>query len=425
MSGKAGLRSITGEAGLVGSDQVRRRVCVTMIDPADRGGVYTMAAELYGLLERWGWDPSLLYLSGRQEDRLWPRSLLRRGRLWDTRQKVNRGLKGMAVGHVLAHFGSLAYFWPYPVVRRYLRPFDLHVVVGAAMTGITIAWASRPYLCWLTTLYEDELISKAELGDPWAQKVLSSATFRLYRMQERYVLRHAHLVATISEYTADRVRQVYPDVADRLVVVPVPVDVKTFCPADGPTTPGEGPSRSVIWVGRPEDPRKNTKLLLEAFQRVLKSVPDARLTIVGARSTGLSLQAYQLGLNGSIEFQPHAKGPSELAALYRRAHVLVLSSRQEGLGIVVQEAMAAGLPVVSTRCGGPEGVVRSGETGFLVPSGDADALAEAVVELLKDPAKAREMGKRARCYAVADFSREAVEALLRQAFERVLAGAVG
>jgi glycosyltransferase involved in cell wall biosynthesis len=107
---------------------------------------------------------------------------------------------------------------------------------------------------------------------------------------------------------------------------------------------------------------------------------------------------------------------ADLPDLYRAATLFVLPSRQEGLGISVAEAMASGVPVVATRCGGPESLVEDGRTGRLVANGDEAALAEAVDALLSDAPARRAMGAAARAAAEARFSRAAVEPVLDAAF---------
>lgn len=401
-----------------------RDVLVSTIDPAGRGGVYSMANELAYALRQWGREPSFLYLSASREDNLSPRALLRRGRLWGASEKANRGLDGLAVGHAAAHFPSLAYvWWPYPVVRRYVARHSAHVVLGSAFAGHTVARLHKPFWCWLTTLYEDELRAKAEMGDFESQKALKSYATSVHHRQERLVLDRAGLIAAISDHTAERVMAVYPNMSHKVTVIPVPVDTTMFHPHDvkevGVSVNG---FKRAIWVGRPEDPRKNIRMLLSAFRQVLNKVPDARLTLVGAGVDQLSSELERLEMKEVVELQPSVKTTEQLAEIYRRSSVFVLPSRQEGLGIVVHEAMASGLPVVSTRCGGPEGAVRNGETGYLVALDSPSEMAARVTTLLEDHTARRRMSERARDMAAREWSRQTVGPLFLQAFRRISPG---
>ena len=99
--------------------------------------------------------------------------------------------------------------------------------------------------------------------------------------------------------------------------------------------------------------------------------------------------------------------------------LFVLPSLQEGLGLVVLEAMSCELPVIGTPSGGPEAHVRAGQTGFVTRGFSASALADAVIQALEDLAGLRAMGKRAREIIVAESGREVVGARLRATLERV------
>ena len=86
----------------------------------------------------------------------------------------------------------------------------------------------------------------------------------------------------------------------------------------------------------------------------------------------------------------------ELIGLYQAASVFALPSDEEGLGMVILEAMACAVPVVSTRSGGPDGIITDGEDGFLVPLDDAAAMAGRLQTLLENPSLNIAMGRKAR-----------------------------
>jgi glycosyltransferase involved in cell wall biosynthesis len=94
----------------------------------------------------------------------------------------------------------------------------------------------------------------------------------------------------------------------------------------------------------------------------------------------------------------------EMPPRYHDATVAVMPSLEEGFGLPLAEAMAAGLPTVATRVGGMPEIVVEGETGLLVPPADADALAAAIVRVLADPELARRLGNAGRARAVERYS---------------------
>jgi len=153
-------------------------------------------------------------------------------------------------------------------------------------------------------------------------------------------------------------------------------------------------SELLLVVGRLTE-QKGHVHLLEAMHRIVAERPRARLLVVGegelraeleasARATGLADRVHFLGAREDV--------PLLLASV----DLFVLPSLWEGLSIALLEAMAAALPVVATAVSGTDQAMVPGETGLVVPPGEAEALARAVVELLDDPARARALGHRAR-----------------------------
>ncbi|WP_331376183.1 glycosyltransferase family 4 protein [Sinorhizobium chiapasense] len=130
--------------------------------------------------------------------------------------------------------------------------------------------------------------------------------------------------------------------------------------------------------------QKGFDLLLEAFSRVSKTYPEWKLVIWGEGDERRKLEALRdtLGLRGRVEMPGVTPHPG---LWIETADVFVLSSRYEGWGIVLLEAMAAGLPVVSFECEwGPGAMIRNSSDGILVPQGDVEALAKALAEVLGD-----------------------------------------
>jgi len=148
-------------------------------------------------------------------------------------------------------------------------------------------------------------------------------------------------------------------------------------------------------------PPKNHALLIEAFARVRTSAPLYLLLVGGGElENTVREQVAALGLESRVRFLGIR---ADVADILRASDAFVLSSRWEGNPMSVMEAMAAGLPVVSTAVGGVPELVRDGETGLLVPSEDTGALAQAIQALVDNPARRQAMGVAARQHAVASF----------------------
>ena len=126
-----------------------------------------------------------------------------------------------------------------------------------------------------------------------------------------------------------------------------------------------------------------------------------------------------MGLSDRVS---HVLRPSltELVELYRGADVFALPSDEEGLGLVVLEAMACGTPVVATRCGGPEGIIEDGIDGYLVPRDNPRVMSERLEMLLKDHSSAQEISRRARRKAVAKYDIKPTGEVFLEIWDRLL-----
>jgi len=219
-------------------------------------------------------------------------------------------------------------------------------------------------------------------------------------LAERYEkrgLKAAQQVFVLSEYTRAAVESICAP--EKVSLAPCGVDTDRFRPEPDPT------GNYLVCVARFSDPRKNVRLLLEAYATVRKKIqntPD--LYLIGDPPTNES-QAFLQSLDLAEQVQLIGpKAGEELAALMRNALFFVLSSNEEGLGIVILEAMASGIPVVSTDCGGPASAIKEGETGFLTPVRDARALAAAMERLLTNPELRTRLGQAGRQVALERFS---------------------
>jgi len=159
-----------------------------------------------------------------------------------------------------------------------------------------------------------------------------------------------------------------------------PTPAEAGIPADAPLA---------LAVGRLIE-QKDHATLLRAFARVLPTVPDARLAILGGGP--LEAETRRLVAELGLEDAVTLPGRTDIRDWLERADVFVHTSRWEGFGIVLLEAMLAGLPVVATRVSAVPEVVAEGETGLLVEPGDDAGVAEALGALLADRARAAALG---------------------------------
>ena len=213
--------------------------------------------------------------------------------------------------------------------------------------------------------------------------------------------------------------------ADRVVVHHDGIDLRRFPFVERRSLDGVA---KLLFVGRLAD-KKGVEYALEALAQLIRSGRKATLAIIGDGPLGPSLRAHsdELGLGEHAHFL----GPrplDEVAEAMRTAHVLVApsvtapSGDQEGIPTVIKEAMATGMPVVSTLHSGIPELVEHGVTGFLAPERDAERLAEHLAVLLDHPERWLEMGRQGRAKVEAEFDTERLNDALVERYREAMAG---
>ncbi len=210
------------------------------------------------------------------------------------------------------------------------------------------------------------------------------------------------------------------------------VDLYRGMPADTPAPwlrPGE---KGILFVGRLSAP-KGLFDLFDAIPRVVARHPQARFVLMGvaerdALEPVIRSEVARRGIADHVVFLGSLEGRDKAAA-FVTSHMLVVPSWTEAFPLVIPEAMAAGLPIVSTVVGAIPDFVKDGEDGFLVPKRDPGRLADGICRVLDDPGLHRRMSERVRRRAPREFSIEAgcgrVAQVLHEAVASRSGGAIG
>ena len=272
-----------------------------------------------------------------------------------------------------------------PLVAARLKPDVVHVHSPYPL-GELSAWLFKPHTPLVITHHSDVVRQKSwlKLYGPFLRRVLKRAD-RILATSPRYI------------ETSPWLAQVRP----KCTVVPLGVDHHRFHP---PAHAFDGP-HTLLFVGRLRY-YKGLDTLLHA----LVELPDVQLNIVG---TGPMEDAWRaLSQTLEIDQRTHFLGSvsdANLPGQYHNTDLFVLPSnaRSEAFGMVLLEAMASGLPCVSTEVGtGTSWVVQDRATGRVVPAQDSSAMAHAIRTLLDDPEERQRMGQAARARVEAEFTQE-------------------
>lgn len=388
------------------------RLALVVPSLEDGGGVPSVARFLLATAGVAGWDIELISLATSSRDEVSPRLLaptswrggvrVRTG-TWEGRPFTHVGCRGAEV--------ETRRYAPRVELSRLVEGCDvIQVVAGSPAWGLAVLGLNAPLSMHVATRVKEERRRRNHLAHGpiglWRRR-MTGATSRL----EEHALLAADAIQVMNPWMLDVARSLNENrVGVDIRLAPPGVDAFAFRPDRS-----RRDSRYVLSVGRFDDPRKNVTLLLEAFSAIAARVPDVALVTAGATAPPVEFDAAVVaaGLTGRVR---HVARPShdDLVRLYQGAEVFALSSDEEGLGVVLLEAMACGVPVVSTRSGGPDGVISDGRDGYLVDRHSADQLGARMLELLTKREVRDRMGTEARrtieeCYAMDVAGRQFVD----------------
>jgi glycosyltransferase involved in cell wall biosynthesis len=310
--------------------------------------------------------------------------------------------------------------------RRRLQRYASGWVVNSRYAG-SLYMAGVPYAIWEGTTTRDELrtsdrhaIRTSGRGTGLG-RVIHELLLPVGERIEGLLYRGAAALLAMSDYTRTLMIDTHGLPPERVRVLPHP-PTPTFLAAlsrarrDQPRQGEANVAFRLLFVGRVDDPRKNFPLLLDAYLRARAMSVPLTLTIVGPHSEKWRASLEDMPRENGITIMGRVDVDS-LARAYLNHDALVLTSKQEGFGIVVAEAFHAGLPVVSTSCGGPEAAITTSGGGLLTGHSTTE-VAEALARVAAARSDTAAMAQRALRYAATDLSfdrfKERVSAITRE-----------
>jgi glycosyltransferase involved in cell wall biosynthesis len=267
---------------------------------------------------------------------------------------------------------------------RHVRQYDLDLIHGHSMYSFGYALTKKlPYIATLHGTQLNEFKNSMQYGASPNHIITDFSSM----LMERYSGKKADKVIVVSQENRRDVISQYGIPSEKIVTIPNGVNVSRFHSS-------KCTSKTIISVGRLHE-RKGIDKLLESFSKVIQEEPEAVLKIVGSGEDEARLKslAKKLKLGSKnvkfLGFVPE----KELPGIYSSSSIFVLPSYYEGFGIVLIEAMSAGLPLVSVRTGGATEVIEEGKNGFIV---NHKNIHEALLRLLNDEQLRVRMGRKSR-----------------------------
>ena len=249
----------------------------------------------------------------------------------------------------------------------------------------------------------------------WKQRLLIRRWHHFLKMQTRVVSRLRHIV-TVSQRSRQDIGRAFGIDPERIRVIHNGIDTETFRPEPAiARNPWQ-----LITTASADQPLKGTQYLIPAFAELCRRFPRLRLVFIGRPKPGGDTEGLirRAGVGERIRFL-HGISADEIRQLYASSAVAVVPSEYEGFGLPAGEAMASGVPLVSTDGGALPEVV--GDAGRIVPAADPGALAAAIGELLVMPPAERErMGLAGRRHIQTNFSWEQTAANTLACYRQVM-----
>ena len=296
-------------------------------------------------------------------------------------------------------------------------------IAGMGLGDLIRLWRRLAPLIWHARRNDEMIIGLLLRALGWPLKlVFTSAAQRHHKRLTRWLIAQMDAIIATSDASASYLRR-------EATVIPHGVDTDVYAPPPdrGAAFAESGlPGRYAIGCFGRIRAQKGSDVFVEAMCRLLPRYSDFTAVMVGAivaEQTGFASElkkrieaaglASRIIITGELEIE-------EVQRWYQRLTIYAFTSRNEGFGLTLIEAMAAGAALVAARAGAAELVVEDGVTGVLVPTGDADALAAALEPLMRDVASANAMGVRGRQRVEEKFSLDAEAAGIATVYRRLI-----
>jgi mannosyltransferase len=284
-------------------------------------------------------------------------------------------------------------------------------------------WRRRAPLIWHARRNNEMIIGVLLCALGWPLKlVFTSAAQRYHTWITRWLIRRMDAIIATSDISASYLKR-------ESTVIPHGVDTDRYAPpADRAAAFAEAklPGRYAIGCFGRVRAQKGTDVFVEAMCRLLPRYPDFTAVIVGQIAVEQNSFANELkqkiaAANLASRIVITGEVPIEdVQRWYQRLTIYAFTSRNEGFGLTLIEAMSSGAALVASRAGAATLVVEDGVSGVLIPPGEVGALVAALEPLMRDPVTAAAMGARGRARAVAEFSLDAEAARIAEVYRRLV-----
>ena len=295
-------------------------------------------------------------------------------------------------------------------------------IARIGLTDLLKLWRRRAPLVWHARRNNEMIVGVLLRSLGWPLKlVFTSAAQRHHSWITRWLIRRMDAIIATNDISASYLKR-------EATVIPHGVDTDRYSPpANRSAAFAEAglPGRHAIGCFGRVRAQKGSDVFVDAMCALLPRYPDFIAVMVGAITPEQTMFANDLkkrieaaGLGSRIVITGELS-IEEVQRWYRRLTIYAFTSRNEGFGLTLIEAMSVGAALVASRAGAAELVVEDGVTGVLTPPGDVDALVRALEPLMRDPASAAAMGERGRARVLEKFSLDAEAGRIAEVYRNI------
>ena len=318
------------------------------------------------------------------------------------------GMNCIEVGARWAFWEPGHYWFTYSRWKELLADFDyVFVVSGTCIAAHPLVLLDKKFVMWIGTPYDEDRAERVK-NLQGIRKFINRLAHKYMNNIEKKILQHSSFTWAISTYARNKFEEKLGGPRMNLISCGYPIET------NGPPESGAERDDIIVAVGRFNDPRKNFEMLMRVFNTFYAHHPEFKLYVIGSRPDAekvfpfMEQESFQnIVFTGQI-------GSSDLTALLGRSRLMLITSYQEGLGIVGLEAMRYGVPVIATNCGGPADYVINDQTGYLVDINDDDSMVARMRHVVEHQEIEHRLSFHARQLVFRQFSRETIYGLFKQ-----------
>ncbi len=323
------------------------------------------------------------------------------------------GMKCVEIGSRWAFWEPGHYKFNLKFWKEQLEGYDYFLAVsGTCICAHPLMLLNKKFGMLISTPYKEDRARRVDELRGIRYLIDRVANIKMQTI-EKQILESSNFIWALSNYSKREFEKIISKPTSKIICCGHPIDCNSLPKLNIKE------ENVIIAVGRFSDPRKNIDMLLRVFGKICRSMPNVKLYVVGNAPEHNKIKHFaKLPFFQNVIFTGQVSA-RDLESLYQRASLMLLTSYQEGFGIVGLEALLHGIPIVATNCGGPADYTVNGLTGYLVEINDDEEMVKKTIAILSDKEKLCLMSSNSQKFVVENYSIDIVENFFKCGFIKI------